>query len=149
MHRIHHLLLLLMFALLPGLSFAEQSLEEAQALVKRAAAYLQTQGKQKALAEFNRPKNQFIDRELYVFVLDAEGNTLANGVTPKIVGKNVREMKDLDGKAFIREILQIGNEKGSGWVDYKWPDPVSGRLRDKRTFVEKSGDLYICAGIYK
>ena len=74
---------------------------------------------------------------------------LANGVNPKIVGVNVIDMKDADGKPFIREILKMANEKGNGWQDYKWPDPVQKTIRNKSSYVEKIDDWYVCAGIYK
>lgn len=128
---------------------AEANANEAQAMVKKAVAFLGTAGKQKALEEFNKPQGQFIDRDLYIFVLDAQGTTLANGVNAKIVGKNVATMADADGKNFIQEILKEAGSKGNAWVDYKWPDPVSKQLRKKSTYCEKASDLFLCSGIYK
>lgn len=122
---------------------------EAQALVVKAVAFLKMNGKEKAIEEFNKAKSAFVNHDLYIFVLDRDGLTLANGVNQRIVGKNVMEMKDNNGKAFIKDILKIGNEKGSGWVDYVWPDPATKKLSPKSTYVEKAGDIYICAGIYK
>lgn len=128
---------------------ADSTPAQAQAMVGKAVAFLKANGKDKALAEFNNPKGQFVERDLYVFVLDKDGVTLANGVNGKIVGKNVSDMKDQNGKAFIKDLLAAGNSKGSGWVDYHWPDPVSQKLRPKSTYVEKSGDWFICSGVYK
>lgn len=128
---------------------ADSTPAQAQAMVGKAVAFLKANGKDKALAEFNNPKGQFVERDLYIFVLGKDGLTLANGVNPKIVGKNVGDMKDQNGKAFIKALLGAGNGKGSGWVDYVWPDPVSQKLRPKSTYVEKSGDWFICAGVYK
>ncbi len=122
---------------------------EAQALVKKAVAYYKANGRQKSIDEFNKAKSAFVDRDLYIFVLDKDGLTLANGVNAKIVGKNVVDMKDNNGKAFIKDILKVAEEKGEGWVDYVWPDPVLKTLRNKSTYVEKAGDVYICAGAYK
>jgi signal transduction histidine kinase len=147
-HPVRWLIWLLVWPLL-GMAAENGTASEAQVLVGKAVAYLKANGKDKALAEFNNPKGQFVDRDLYVFVLDKDGVTLANGVNPKIVGKNVSDMKDQDGKFFIKDLLGVGNGKGSGWVDYHWPDPVSKKVRPKSTYVEKSGDWFICSGVYK
>lgn len=128
---------------------AQDNASNAKALVGKAVAFLKANGKDKALVEFNNPKGGFVNGELYVFVLDKDGTTLANGVNAQIVGKNVLDMKDMDGKYFIKDLIAIGNSKGSGWIDYKWPDPVTKKMRPKSTYVEKAGEVYLCVGFYK
>jgi signal transduction histidine kinase len=126
--------------------------DEAVAMVKKAAEYLKKNGKEKAYAEFNNPKGQFIDRDLYIFSFSANGDGIetANGAIPKLVGKNVSEMRDADGRYMIKDILAIGMSKaGNGWVDYKWPNPSTGKLDGKRTYVERVDDVIIGCGIYK
>ena len=126
--------------------------DEAVAMVKKAAEYLKKNGKDKAYAEFNNPKGQFIDRDLYIFAFSANGDGIetANGANPKLVGKNVLELRDADGRYMIKDILAIGMSKaGKGWVDYKWPNPSTGKLDGKRTYVERVDDVIIGCGIYK
>ncbi len=130
-------------------AMAAETPASAQALVGKAVAFIKANGKDKALAEFNNPKGGFVKGELYVFVLDKDGVTLANGVNPKIVGKSVMDMKDSTGKYFIKDLFAVAASKGAGWVDYQWPDPVSNTVRAKSTYVEKSGDWLVCSGIYK
>jgi cytochrome c len=130
-------------------AMAAETPANAQALVAKAVAFIKANGKDKALAEFNNPKGAFVKGELYVFVLDKDGVTLANGVNPKIVGKTVMDMKDTTGKYFIKDMFAVAAAKGAGWVDYQWPDPVSNIVRAKSTYVEKSGDWLVCVGIYK
>ena len=72
--------------------------DDAVAFVKKAAAYLKQNGKDKALEEFNNPKGQFIDGELYVVVLDMNGVLLADGTKPRLVGKSLADIKDVNGK---------------------------------------------------
>jgi len=122
---------------------------EAVALVKKATARVKQVGKEKAIAEFNDSKGPFIDRDLYIFVVDMEGKTLANGSNQKVVGKNVIEMKDADGNLFIKHFIEIAQSKGSGWSDYKWVDPVTKGIRPKTTYVEKVDDIVVGCGIYK
>jgi signal transduction histidine kinase len=122
---------------------------EATALVKRAVDYMKANGKEKAFAEFNNPKGQFIDRDLYIFVLDASGKMLAHGTNPKLLDKNLMDLKDADGKLFIKEFIDVANTKGKGWIDYKWPNPVSKAIEPKSTYIEKVGDVLVGCGIYK
>ncbi|KIF79849.1 cache domain-containing protein [Noviherbaspirillum autotrophicum] len=127
------------------------SADEASALVKKAVAYLKANGKEKAFAAFNDTKGQFIDRDLYIFVYDMQGNNMAigNGNAGRMVGKNMLDMRDADGKYIIRSFIDILNAKGKGWVDYKWPNPVTKKVEAKSSYVEKVDDMIVGAGIYK
>lgn len=125
------------------------SADEAVALVKKAANYLKNNDKEKAYAEFNNNKGQFIDRDLYIFVFDMTGKTLAHGTNPKLLGKNMTDLKDADGKYFVRSFIEVANTKGKGWVDYKWINPVSKAIEQKSTYIEKVGDVLVGCGIYK
>lgn len=141
---------LIMFSLAGRASAADVgTADEAVAMVKKAIAYISTNGKEKAFAEFNNPAGQFKDRDLYIAVLDKGGVTLAHGGNPKLIGKSMIDLKDVDDKHFIRAFLDVAGAKGSGWVDYKWPNPVSKAIEKKSTYVEKAGDLVVICGIYK
>jgi signal transduction histidine kinase len=125
--------------------------DQAVALVKKAAAYLKENGKGKAYAEFSNPKGDFVDHDLYVFVynLNGDGINRAHGGNPKLIDKNLLGLKDADGTPMIRGFLDIANTKGSGWFDYKWPNPVTSAVKSKSTYVERFGDELIGCGIYK
>lgn len=125
--------------------------DEAAALVKKAVAYLKANGKEKAFAEFNNPKGQFVDRDLYIFVYSMDGTNLAigNGNASKMVGKNLIEMRDADGRYIIKGFVELTNAKGKGWYDYKWPNPVTKAVEQKSSYVEKVDDMIVGAGIYK
>ena len=124
--------------------------EEAVALVNKAVALVKAKGRDAALAEFNNPKGGFVDRDLYIFVIDKDGVTLANGVNPRLVGKNVMQMKDAEGNYFIKKFIEIGDTKGKGWApEYKWPNAVTKSVETKQSYVEKVDDLYIGCGVYK
>src|SRR5471032_2874530 len=139
-----HLLAGLMLLSALGAGAAEKgTADEAVAMVKKAGEFLKKNGKEKALAEFNNPKGQFIQKDLYIFAFGANGDgvELANGANLKLVGKNVLEIKD---------ILALGmGKEGKGWVDYKWPNPSTGTVDGKRTYVERVEDVVIGCGIYK
>lgn len=126
--------------------------DEAVAMVKKAAEFIRKNGKEKSFAEFNNAKGQFINKDLYIFAFLANGDGIeqANGANYRLVGKNVKEMKDADGKFLIKEILALGmGKEGKGWVDYKWPNPTTGNIDSKRTYVERVEDVVIGCGIYR
>lgn len=125
------------------------SKEEAVALVQKAVAYIKANGKEKAYAEFTNG-TQFKDRDLYIFVVQFDGMAMAHGVNPKLVGKNMSDLKDSDGKFFIKEFIEVAKTKGKGWVDYKWPNPVTKALDDKTSYVERVDDnSFVACGVYK
>jgi cytochrome c len=125
--------------------------DEAGALVKKGIAYLKANGAEKAYAAFNDPQGQFVDRDLYLFVFDMNGKTLAHGANKKLLDKTLIELKDADGKAFIKEFIEVAaSKKGSGWVEYKWPHPQTKVIENKASYIEKLPDgTLIGVGIYK
>ena len=52
-------------------------------------------------------------------------------------------LKDQDGKYLVQALADIANGPGSGWVDYKWPNPVNNKIEDKSSYVEKMGDYFV------
>jgi cytochrome c len=122
---------------------------DAEAMVKKAIAFYKANGKDKAIAAFNDAKGKFVDGDLYILCYDLEGNCLAHGSNPKMVGKNWMELKDADGKEFVKERMKIAKEKGKGWQDYKWTNPVSKAIEAKALYLERVDDIVIGCGAYK
>lgn len=138
------------FALLnPALASDSGSADEAVAQVKKAAAFIKANGQEKAFAAFNDPNGGFKDRDLYIVAMDFTGKMLAHGANAKLIGKNLMELRDSEGKYFVKEYLAFSQTKGSGWVDFKWPNPVSKEIEQKSLYVEKVGDIVVGCGIYK
>ncbi|MBC7378039.1 MAG: cache domain-containing protein [Burkholderiaceae bacterium] len=124
--------------------------DEATALLKKATAYLKANGRDKAFAEFNNPTGAFKDRDLYVMVYDKTGTNLAHGANAKLIGKNLVELKDADGKLIVKSFVDVAfSGAGKGWVDYKWPNPVSKAVEQKSTYIERYEDVMVGVGIYK
>jgi len=58
------------------------------AFVKEAVAYAGANGKDAALAEFNRPNGSFARGELYIYAYDFNGTTIAHPFNPEKIGVN-------------------------------------------------------------
>lgn len=124
--------------------------DEAVAMVKRAVALIKSDGKEKAFTAISDPSNlSFHDRDLYIYVYDLNGVALAHGNNPKMVGKPLIGLKDNEGKAMIKEMVETAKNKGKGWVDFKWPNPVTKAVESKSGYVERIDDMLVGSGIYK
>jgi cytochrome c len=123
--------------------------QEAEAMVKKAVAFVKANGKDKAFEAFNDQKGKFVDGDLYIFVYDLTGKCLSHGGNPKMIGKDLIDMKDADGKPFVKERIELIKTKGKGWQNYKWTNPVSKAIEDKTVYVEKADDVIVGCGAYK
>jgi len=134
-----------------GAAFAAEraTAKEAEAMVKKAVAYIKANGKEKAFAEFNNHKGKFIDKDLYITVYDLNGKCLAHGQNAKMVGKDLIELKDSDGKYFIKDRMDTAKTKGKAWQDYKYTNPISKSIEHKSTYFEKYEDVVVAGGVYK
>jgi signal transduction histidine kinase len=152
-------LLVFLQALLSGAAFAEAkatsdakpTAAEAKALAEKAVAYIKTAGTAKAFAEFNARDGKWIDRDLYIIVIAFDGDMLVHGTNPKLVGKPQLEMRDRDGKLMSKEMVELAKSKGTGWVDYVWPNPLSKKFEPKSTYVIRipGFDGFLGVGVYK
>lgn len=122
---------------------------KAEALVKKGVVAYKA-NEDKALEAFSDPKGGYVEGELYLFVVEFSGMTVAHGGSAALIGKNLKELKDADGKLFIQAMIDVAKGKGNGWVDYKWKNPKTGEVLPKTSYVEKLGDnAFIGCGIYK
>jgi signal transduction histidine kinase len=89
----------------------------------------------------------YMDRDLYVVVLDKQGVFKMHSAKPSLNGRSGLDMKDPDGKEFMKDIVKV---KGTGWVNFKWPDPLdNNKPKDKALYVIETGDVYVTVGYYK
>lgn len=134
---------------------------DALALLRQAQAYLKTEGLAKAVAEFNRLDSPFNSQsainphgDLYLYSIAPDGFQAVHGKNPKIRGKVMIDMRDADGFYLIREFVRLcfHTKEGKGWVQYKWPHPITRQVEPKRGYVERVPDLpQLClgTGIYR
>jgi cytochrome c len=141
-------LFVLAAGLMPFVASAAPSKQDAQTIVEKAAAFATTNGNDKLIAEVNKKDGQFNQGELYVFVYDLEGTLIADPVNSNMLGQNNLAKPDADGKLFRKEFVEIAKSQGKGWVDYKFANPVSGKVEPKASYVLKQGNVIIIAGVY-
>jgi cytochrome c len=123
------------------------TLDQAKAMVKKARAYLDKVGPEKAYAEFSNPKGQFVDREIYIYVYDKNLNNLAHGGNQRLIGKNLADLRDTDGVYVNKGLLEVA-QKGGGTFKFKFLNPATHAIEVKTGYAEMDGDVMIGSGVY-
>lgn len=122
---------------------------DATAMVKKGVAFLKASGVEKGYAEVTSKTGPFHLHDLYLVVYRLDGTVLAHGANEKMVGKNLIGLKDVDGKAFVQERVELGKAKTSFWQDYKFTNPETKKIEPKSMYCERLDDTVVCGGIYK
>jgi len=124
-------------------------------LVERAAALVATEG-EAALTQFAVPDSEWFDGSIYFFAYALDGTCLFNAEAPDLVGRNLLDLEDLNGKPLIRYITDIGRESppdAFGWVFYLWQEGTQLSPSWKSAYVRKvvtpdGKTLVIGSGLY-
>ena len=122
---------------------------EAVAKVKKAVALIQKEGPAKAYVQINDKRGPFVVRDLYIAVYGLDGTVRAHGGNSNMIGKNLIELKDIDGKAFVRERIELAREKKAFWHEYQFTHPTTQKIEPKRMYCETLQDSVVCGGVYK
>jgi len=134
-------------ALIPGSAVAADfgTAAEARAMLERAVAELK-KNMAAALAKFNKGEGGFKDRDLYPFCAGPGGINTAH---PTQLGKDIKQAKDKNGKAFGEEMYRVAEEGKIKEVSYMWPKPGATEPVQKVSYVTKVGDQVCGVGYYK
>lgn len=123
--------------------------DEAVAMVKRAVDYIKTNGADKAYPEISNKQGGFVVHDLYVVVYALDGKCLAHGANAKLIGKDLVDAQDIDGKFYVRERMELARSKGTFWQEYKFTNPETKKVEPKKMYCEKLDDTAVCAGVYQ
>ena len=118
-------------------------------MVKKAVAAIKAEGTEKAYAEINAPNGPVQDGEIYTVVRGFDGMTLAHATNPKLIGKNMMEAQDVDGKYFAKGMAERGQKEVSFWYDFKFVNPVTKKIQVKDMYCESLSPTTVCAGVYR
>lgn len=135
---------------LPAFAQDRGTKAEAQAMVDAAVAHLKKAGTEAAYKDFTTDKANWTKKDLYVFVMDGTGKMLAHGANEKLVGKDLSNLKDSSGKAFVLDMVAVA-KKGAGWVEYEWADPLTKKVEGKASYVKPvpASDTFVGVGVYR
>jgi cytochrome c len=124
--------------------------EAVKSLTLEAAVLIGEKGLEAARPTFYT-EGKFKQGEIYVNVINGAGTWLVYPPRPAGEGQSVINVKDADGKFLVKDIIDVAEKSGEGWVEYRWLNPASNKIEPKLTFVKKipSQDLITYIGIYK
>jgi len=127
--------------------------DECVAKAKEAASLVNELGAETAYTKINDPKGPFVWKDTYVFALTADTASItAHPFKPGLIGKNLIGIKDVNGKMFFAEFVQVAqSDKGAGWVSYMWPKPGVKKPSPKISYIYKvpGKNIAMGAGIYE
>ena len=131
----------------PGAGSA--TLADVQTFVKGAVAYAKQVGKEQALAAFTAAGGDFHKGELYIYAYDYDGNVIAHGGDPSLVGKNLWKMTDPDGVKVIQRLTGL-SRSGGGWLYFTWPNPATGEEQAAKLgyVLPVDGTWFLGSGTY-
>jgi len=143
------LVLVAMFIALLARAGLPATPDEARALAEKAAAHMREVGPEKAIADFNRADGGYVDRELFVVVYGPDNRIRSSYGVPVQLGKDATQLKDVEGRPFGQHIIDIARTKGSGWVDCRVTNTVTGKLAARSSWVIRVGDYVVIVGAYR
>ena len=114
-----------------ALAAAAPSKDEVVAVVKKAVAFYQANGKEKSLAEFNNKEGLFAKGEDYVDVHDINGVCVAHPISPAKVGLNRLDQSDSAGKFYVKDLVEAAKQKPSGWIEYVMKNPCQRKAAEQ------------------
>ncbi len=137
--------------MLTGSALANEPTEkDAIAMAERGAALIKSKGKDEMMKRINAKDPDFVQGSLYVDLRDVKtGIVLAHPYNPSIVGKDLTDVPDANGKKYRREIIELAAAKGKGWVDYQYKNPTTGKIEPKTTYILLVDGVVLEAGLYK
>ena len=128
----------------------EPTAKDAIAMTERGAALIKAKGKDEMMKRINAKDPDFVQGQLYIDLRDVKtGIVLAHPYNPSIVGKDLTDVPDANGKKYRREIIELAAAKGKGWVDYQYKNPTTGKIEPKTTYILLVDGVVLEAGIYK
>jgi hypothetical protein len=153
-HTLRHLLAtLIAIVFLTGFALAEEprgTSADAKLMVEQAVAHIKEVGPAKAFEDFSTPGGKWHNKDIYLFCYQMDGTNVCHGANKALIGKNLIDLKTADGQFLIKNLIDIAKEKGSGWINYQWPHPVTKKTEEKRAYLIKipGYDGLVGAGCY-
>jgi signal transduction histidine kinase len=133
-----------------GALAAEPTQKDAIAMTERGAAVVKAKGKEELMKLITAKDPEFVQGALYIDMRDVKtGIVLAHPYNPSIVGKDLTDVPDANGKKYRREIIELAAAKGKGWVDYQYKNPTTGKIEPKTTYILLVDGVVLEAGLYK
>jgi len=128
---------------------SEITKEQLQGFVEECKAFALIYGKKEALLEIKKKNGLFQRGELYIYAYDFKNVVLSHGLNTGLIGSDLSNLKDPNGKKIITEMSGILKKQKSGWLKFHWFHPQTGEVKPKLGyFTIVDNTWWIGSGIY-
>jgi cytochrome c len=121
--------------------------DEAMAMVKRAQGTFRMVGAVATFTAINNQSDGFVDRDLYAFVYDLHGVSVAHGAHAELVGHNLIRLRDHGGRRPIHDMIAVARAEGSGWIEFRVINPVTNRIEARSAYLERMEGYVVGVGV--
>ena len=131
-----------------GYYLPRASAEQARALLDKASSDL-LKNEKATLTAVNSLKGGYLQDDLYVFVVDLNTRRyVGHGTNLRLINTDFAKVKDPDGKPVGEPILAMIGKQDVGEYEYRWKNPVTGKVEDKHAYLKKVGHFLVAVGYY-
>jgi cytochrome c len=127
-----------------------QTVDEAKALQEAALTAIKSKGLEEAAKEFNAG-GAWRKGSLYLAVAQFDGLMIAHSANDKVAGKNMLDIKDVDGKPFVKDAIAAVKASGTAQMQLRWGNPVTKQVADA-TFIARripGKDAFVGSMVFK
>ncbi|OUM75339.1 calcium channel protein [Pseudomonas caspiana] len=122
--------------------------EQARALLDKAVKEL-SRDQKGTLSAINSLRGGFLQDDLYVFVVDLNSKRyVAHGTNLRLINTDFRKVKDPEGKPVGEPMLALIGKQDTAEYEYRWRNPVTGKVENKHAYARKVGDYLVAVGYY-
>jgi polar amino acid transport system substrate-binding protein len=125
----------------PAVNATSLTPEDLVAFVNEAAVYAQKVGKPAALREFADRNGSFTRGEHFVWAYNFNTINLGNPYHPEFTGHDESNKTDADGVR-MQARMQDAARNGSGFITYRFQDPLTGKIIPKLAYLKKIDDTW-------
>ena len=130
-----------------GACAADQAEREAIAMAERGAALIKAKGKEEMMKRIHAHDPEFFQAGLSMDMRDLyTGIVLADAYNPELAGRQLAEGPD-PYSTYPRQVIELAQRTGKGWIATPYRDPASGRNALKTTYVLRVDDVVLQASI--
>lgn len=111
---------------------------QAKEMFAKVVAHTKQVGCDKAFAEFNKPTSTWNSTysNVYMSAGDWSGVTVVQGKVPTMVGQNHIDVKDAEGKAFIKSAIEDCKKSGKSEQPFKWKNTATNKVEGRTLMAE-------------
>ena len=130
-----------------GACAADPFERDAIAMAERGAALIKAKGKEEMMKRIHAHDPDFFQGALTMDMRDLyTGIVLADAANPALAGKPLAQGPEANSP-YPRQVIELAQRDGKGWIATPYRDPASGRNALKTTYVLRVDDVVLQADI--